>query len=98
MIRYRLCPDLVVQMDVPRVTESVALSEYGVFDSFTTMTGWMTDRVTAPSTEDFFRRLTDNTYWKAIESQPNLPLQQNTSTDVTLRLIQRFENYFRFPT
>jgi len=97
MVRYRLCPDLIVQMDVPRVTESIALSEYGVFDSFTTLSGWMTDKVKAPSTEDFFRRLTDNTFWKAIESQPNKPLQQNTSTDLTLRLCLNFESYKKFP-
>ncbi len=97
MIRYRLCHDVIVQMDVPRVTESVALSEYGVFDSFTTMSGWIADQVKVVSTDDFFRRITDNTYWKSIESQPNMPLQQSTSTDVTLRLIQKFENYFRFP-
>jgi hypothetical protein len=97
-IRYLLCPDTRVRMDVPRVTESVTLAEYGVFDSFTTMSGWLTDEVRRVSTEDFLRRLHDNTFWKAIETQPNEPLHQHTSTDVTLRLVQGFEVYQRFPS
>lgn len=96
-IRYLLIDDTTVRMDVPRVTESIVLAEYGVFDSFTSMTGWLTDEVKTLGTEDFFRRLRDHTFWKAIEEQPNAPLQQTTSHDVTLRLIQNFEAYKRFP-
>lgn len=96
-VRYKLLDETRVRMDVPRQTESVTLAEYGVFDSFTTITGWLTDEVRKIATEDFFRRAHDNSFWKAIESQPNKPLQQTTSHDVTLRLIQDFENYKRFP-
>lgn len=96
-IRYKLCADTTVQMDVPRVTESIALSEYGIFDSFTTLSGWITDEVRKVSTEDWFRRTHDHTFWKAIESQPNKPLLQNTSHDLVLRLIQSYEGYMRFP-
>lgn len=96
-IRYLLLDDPRVRMDVPRQSESITLAEYGVFDSFTTITGWITDEVKTLSTEDFFRRIHDHSFWKAIESQPNRPLQQNTSHDVTLRLVQQFEAYRRFP-
>lgn len=97
-VRYRLMNETRIRMDIPRQTESITLAEYGVFDSFTTITGWVTDEVKTVGTEDFFKRLEDGTMWKSIESQPNRPLLHNTSHDVTLRLIQSFENYQRFPT
>ncbi len=96
-IRYLLIEDPRIRMDVPRQTESITLAEYGVFDSFTTITGWLTDEVKKVGTEDFFRRLHDNSFWKAIESEPNAPLQQTTSHLITMRLIQNFEQYKRFP-
>jgi hypothetical protein len=96
-VRYLLIDDPRVRMDVPRRTESVTLAEYGVFDSFTTITGWITDEVRKIGTEDFFRRIDDGTFWKAIESQSNLPLNQVTSHDIVLRLCQEFESYRKFP-
>ena len=97
-IRYAICPETRVRMDIPRVSESITLAEYGVFDSFTTISGWITDEVRQVGTEDFFKRIEDGTLWKTIESQPNRPLLQNTSHDLQLRLIQGFENkYQRYP-
>jgi hypothetical protein len=96
-LRYKLIDDPRVRMDVPRVPESITLAEYGIFDSFSTMTGWLTDEVKSLSTEDFFKRIHDGTYWKSIEENPNRPLLQTTSHDVTLRLVQEFEAYKRFP-
>lgn len=97
-IRYKLVDDPRVRMDVPRVPESITLAEYGIYDSFSTMTGWLTE-VASVSTEDFFKRIHDGTYWKSIESNPNRPLIQSTSHDITLRLIQAgFEVYPRFPS
>lgn len=97
-IRYCVCPETRVRMDIPRVAESITLAEYGVFDSFTTISGWVTDEVKQVGTEDFFKRIEDGTLWKTIESQPNRPLLQNTSHDLTLRLLQTFERYSKFPT
>lgn len=97
-IRYCVCPQTLVRMDIPRVSESITLAEYGVFDSFTTISGWITDEVRQVGTEDFFKRIEDGTLWKTIESQPNRPLLQDTSHDLQLRLIQGFETkYQRFP-
>lgn len=97
-IRYCVCPETKVRMDIPRVSESITLAEYGVFDSFTTISGWITDEVKQVGTEDFFKRIEDGTLWKTIESQPNRPLLKNTSHDLQLRLIQGFENkYQRYP-
>lgn len=97
-IRYCLCPETRVRMDIPRVSQSITLAEYGVYDSFTTLSGWITDEVKVVGTEDFFKKVEDGTMWKTIESQPNRPLLQNTSHDLQLRLIQGFERYERFPT
>ncbi len=96
-IRYLLMDDTRIRMDVPRVPESITLAEFGVFDSFSSMRGWLTDEVKNVSTEDFFRRIHDGTFWKSIESEPNRPLQQTTSHDITLRLVQDYEAYKRFP-
>lgn len=96
-IRYLLMEDTQIKMDVPRVAESITLAEYGVFDSWVSMKGWLTNEVSRIGTEDFFRRIHDHTFWKTIESEPNAPLQQNTSHDITLRLVQQFEAYKRFP-
>jgi len=97
-IRHCLCPETRVRMDIPRVSQSITLAEYGVFDSFTTLSGWMADEVKQVGTEDFFKKVEDGTLWKTIESQPNRPLLQNTSHDLTLRLLQSYERYQRFPT
>lgn len=97
-IRYCLLSETRVRMDVPRVSESITLAEYGVFDSFTAISGWLTDEVKQVGTEDFFKKTEDGTLWKTIESQPNRPLLQTTSTDLQLRLIQGFERYERYPT
>lgn len=97
-IRYCLMAETRVRMDIPRVSQSITLAEYGVFDSFTTLSGWITDEVKAVGTEDFFKKVEDGTMWKTIESQPNRPLLQTTSTDLQLRLCQSFEKYQRFPT
>lgn len=96
-IRYCLCPETRVRMDIPRVSQSITLAEYGVYDSFTTLSGWLTDEVRVVGTEDFFKKVEDGTMWKTIESQPNRPLLQNTSHDLQLRLVNSFERYFKFP-
>jgi len=96
-IRYKLLDDPRVRMDVPRVTESITLAEYGVFDSFTTMAGWIPDDVKQVGTEDFFREISTGNYWKVIEATPNRPLNQTVGYECTLRRIQTFENYFKFP-
>lgn len=97
-VRYLLCDETRIRMDIPRRSESITLAEYGVFDSFTSLSGWITDEVRAVGTEDFFKMASDGTFWKTIESSPNTPLGQNTSTTVQLRLIQAYESYFKFPT
>lgn len=98
-VRYRLRPETRVRMDIPRVAESITLAEYGVYDSFTSIGGWITDEVKVVGTEDFFKKTEDGTLWKSIEAQPNRPLLQNTSHDLQLRLIQGFEGkYQRYPT
>lgn len=96
-IRYKLCPDLRVGMDIPRQQESITLGEFGIFDSFTTINAWLATDLKKIGTEDFFRRMEDGTLWKVIESQPNKPLGQTTSHDLVLRLIQNFEQYTKVP-
>lgn len=96
-LRYKLCEDLRIKMDIPRQQESITLAEYGIYDSFSTINAWLATDLRKIGTEDFFRRLEDGTYWKVIESSPNKPLGQLTSHDLVMRLVQNFEGYVRVP-
>jgi hypothetical protein len=97
MFRYKLIEDLRVYLDIAPRTESITLAEFGIFDSFTSITAWVPDQVKRTTTEDFWKRLDDGTLWKNIESKPNKPLLEITSHDLVLRLCQRFETYYRIP-
>lgn len=96
-LRYLLIEDPQIKMDIPRQNESVTLAEYGIFDSFSTLSAWLATDLQRIGTEDFFYRLEDGSYWKTIESSPNKPLGQLTSHDLVLRLIQHFEAYVKVP-
>lgn len=96
-MRAKLIEDLKVRVDIPRDRESITLAEFGIYDSFQTITAYFDSTVQKVGVEDFVFRCRDQELWKVVDSSPNRPLDILTSHDVSLRLVQTFEPYVRVP-
>lgn len=96
-LRAKLVNDLTVRVDLPRDRESITLAEFGIYDSWTVITGYFDNTVPRVGVEDFVFRCRDQELWKVVDSSPNRPLNILTSHDVSLRLVQTFEPYVNVP-
>jgi len=94
---YRLLRITSVRVDIPRVTESLTLEEFGIYESWTSQNFFLDNTIANTTTEDFLVNLLDNTRWKVIEVRDNKPMGILTSWDLTCRKIQAFEPYARIP-
>lgn len=92
-ISYRLLKVAALRVDIPRVTESLTLEEYGIYESFTSQNFFLDNTLKNATTEDFLINLLDNTRWKVTEVRDNKPLGILTSWDLTCRKIQSYEPY-----
>lgn len=92
-IAYRTLKIASLRVDIPRVTESLTLEEFGIYESFTTQNFFLDNTLKNASTEDFLINLLDNTRWKITEVKDNKPLGILTSWDLTGRKIQEYEPY-----
>ncbi len=95
--RAKLVDDLRVRVDIPRDRESITLAEFGIYDSWQTITAYFDSTVPKVGVEDFVFRCRDQELWKVVDSSPNRPLNILTSHDTTLRLVQTFEPYVKVP-
>jgi len=95
--RIKLVNDLKVRVDIPRDRESITLAEFGIYDSWQTITAYFDNTVPKVGVEDFVFRCRDQERWKVVDSSPNRPLNILTSHDTTLRLVQGFEPYVKVP-
>jgi hypothetical protein len=96
-LRAKLVDDLRVRVDIPRDRESITLAEFGIYDSWQTITAFFDNTVPRIGVEDFVFRCRDQELWKVVDSSPNRPLDILTSHDATLRLVQSFEPYVNVP-
>ena len=96
-LRAKLIDNLVVRVDIPRDRESITLAEFGIFNSWTTISAYFDSTMPRIHVEDFIFRCRDQELWKVVDSSPNRPLDILTSHDATLRLIQEDESYTIFP-
>ena len=96
-LRTKLIENLVVRVDIPRDRESITLAEFGIYDSWVTISAYFDSTLSLVGVEDFIFRLRDQELWKVVDSSPNRPLNILTSHDATLRLIQSFEGYVKVP-
>jgi hypothetical protein len=96
-LRTKLIAELIVPVDIPRDRESITLAEFGIYDSWQTITAYLDSTVPRVGVEDFIYRCRDQELWKIVDSSPNRPLNVLTSHDVTLRLVQTFEPYTNVP-
>lgn len=96
-ISYKLLRITSLRVDIPRVTESLTLEEFGIYESWTSQNFFLDNTLTNATTEDFLINLLDNTRWKVIEVRDNKPLGILTSWDLTCRKIQAFEPYTLVP-
>ena len=96
-LRAKLVSDLKISVDLPRDRESITLAEFGIYDSWQTITAFFDSTVPKVGVEDFVFRCRDQELWKVVDSSPNRPLNILTSHDTTLRLVQTFEPYVNVP-
>ncbi len=96
-LRTKLIDDLVVRVDIPRDRESITLAEFGIYDSWQTISAYFDNTMPRIGVEDFLFRCRDHELWKVVDASPNRPLNILTSHDTTLRLIQTFEPYVNVP-
>lgn len=96
-LRVKLIDNLIVRVNIPRDRESITLAEFGIYDSWQTITAYFDNTIPKVGVEDFLFRCRDQELWKIVDSSPNRPLNILTSHDTTLRLIQTFEPYVNVP-
>jgi len=96
-IRYNLRNKLELNSDWPHPKNSRALSEYGIFNQWTTAEVNLDNIIPVVTPEDWIYRSDRNERWKIIESDRNDPLQLNIGWNLTARLIHAFEIYAKFP-
>jgi hypothetical protein len=97
LIRYNIRPVLKVNADWPHVRDSRALSEYGIYNAWSTLEINLDSTLTKITPEDFLYRVDRNEKWKVIESDKYDPLGINIGHNITCRLVQPFEMYQQFP-
>jgi hypothetical protein len=96
-ICYKLLRITAVKADIPRITESLTLEEFGIYESWTTSHYYLDNTIKNITTEDFLINLMDGTRWKIIDVSDNKPLGILTSWDITCRKVQQFDNYTAVP-
>lgn len=96
-LSYRLLRLTSLRVDIPRVTESLTLEEFGIYESWTSQNFFLDNTLANATTEDFLINLLDNTRWKVIEVRDNKPMGILTSWDLTCRKIQSYEPYAQIP-
>lgn len=96
--RYKLLNENIIYGDQPRADESVALSEFGLYENYQTMSFFFDHTIEVLTTEDMVVRLDDMRRFKLINVKKNKPLNILTSTDVNARyLIPGVDSLIRFP-
>ena len=96
-LRYNIREKLQLNSDWPHPKNSRALSEYGIFNNWTTTELNMDNTIPVITPEDWCYRSDRNERWKIIESDRTDPLQLNIGWNLTARLIHDFEIYAKFP-
>ena len=96
-LRAKLIDELSVFVDIPRDRESITLAEFGIYDSWQTISAYFDNTMPRIGVEDFLFRCRDHELWKVVDASPNRPLNILPSHDTTLRLIQTFEPYVNVP-
>jgi len=90
-ISYTVLPNSTIRVDLPRVTESRTLEDFGIYESFSSQTFFLDATIKNITTEDFFYNVMDGTRWKCIEVKANVIAGVNTSWDLVCRLLQTYE-------
>lgn len=96
-IRYAVGDRLLIPTDWPIRSQSITLAEYGIYDSWQTVTLYFDDTVNFIDVEDWLINTRDGTRWKVIEVRVNRPLGLLTSTEITARQVQSYEAYSSIP-
>jgi len=95
--RYNLRTDLQIPSDWPKISETISLSDYGIYDAWQSYQINLDHKVKKIGPEDFFVYSYKNTRWKVTDETPQDPMESLIGHEVTVRLIQDFEPYFKVP-
>lgn len=97
VLRYNLLDSLILFADQPNVSESLTLTELGLFDQMDNVSFVFDKAFGEFTTQDFLIRLRDMKRFKVINVNMLSPEGLLTSTTVTGRLVQQFDSYSRIP-
>lgn len=96
-VRYNVIKDLLISTDWPIRSQSITLAEYGIYDSWQTVTIYFDDTINNIDVEDWLINTRDGSRWKVTEVRQNRPLGVLTSTEITARQVQSYEAYSSIP-
>lgn len=98
VMRYVVSQNMIVQANIPRITEADTFSEIGIEESIGTMSLWFIHTMSHKiGNQDWFYRIDNNSFWKVADKQEFDPFQQGMAADVTVRHIKSHEIYVRYP-
>lgn len=94
---YKLVKLTTLRADIPRVSESLALEDFGISQSFSNLNFFLDNTLKNCTNEDFLINLMDNTRWKIVEVKNNNPMNITLSWDLNCRLLQDYESRYKVP-
>ena len=96
-IRYEHREEMFVRSDWPHPKNSRTLAEFGIFNSWQTLSFNLDNTIAFINPEDWVFRADRNERWKIIEVDRFDPETLLLGHDVTVRLVQPHEIYTNFP-
>ena len=96
-LRYRTNPDPVVNLDIPRDADAIALSELGVYDQQQVGQCVMDTTISEPHNLDFIVRVRDSRRFKFIEITTHKPAGIHVGTEAQIRRVQEYDSYIIVP-
>ena len=95
--RYLLISNPIIKADVPRETQSMILSEFGIKENFSTLGMYFDNTLPLISNEDFLINLETNNRYKIVEVQDFVQGGLNTAWDAQARWINDYEPTMMVP-
>lgn len=96
-LRYLILESCELPLDIAPSTTSITLDDLGQIKNAQPVQVFFDQRLGYVESEDFIYRLEENSLWKPLDTTKKKSVGVRTSTDVTLRIVQDFEPYARFP-
>lgn len=97
-LRFNTLLDTTIKINIPLISESRQVNEYGFYDSFDTINFWLPGKyLQRIGSRDWWYSLEEGTRWRNINQKPNKVFRYTLSWDITTRLVQPIEGIYQFP-